>query len=330
MSFSTITTVNKTSFLRALAICLVVANHSLWIDMAGGMNFLLLLSGFNFARFSLEKNTPDILKDFWRLISKIAIPSLVIILFYSLINQRFRIEEILMFSNFLYLNKVSDISLPIWYPQILIQIGIILSLVILTLPKIDTRNRVFLTAGLLVFSLSIHGISTRIYDASHLLERLPTLYLWNFVIGWLLWALLEKNTLFYKSIASVVVIITSLYTLDISDSRFTIFTSLSLLFIWMKDLKLPAAAVQLINMIASATLYIFLLHLSFFNVYDYLTEGITLNYKIEVLTKFSFSVLGCLLTWLVVTAGINAYKTTFYQGSLRQPSSAPTSVTRAS
>ncbi|MBC7006393.1 hypothetical protein BIZ37_27940, partial [Photobacterium sp. BZF1] len=194
--------------LRSFAICLVVVNHSIWIDLGGGMNFLLLLSGFNFARFSLIKNKSEAIYDLWKLVYKIVIPSLLIILLYSFINERMRVEEILMFSNFMYLNKVTDIALPIWYPQVLLQLVIIISFLLYVTPEINKESRGYVIISFYFGSLVIYEVSKQLYDSSHLLNRIPTLHLWNFVLGWVLWILLEDKNFINKSISSFIVFIT--------------------------------------------------------------------------------------------------------------------------
>lgn len=306
-----VASINSNQLLRAIAIMFVVANHATWFSLKGGMNFLLLLSGYNFAAFSFSKTNKAIIIDLWHLIRKIAIPSMIVMISYFIINQRFEVAELFMISNWLYLNKVTDIALPIWYPQMFFQMGMLLTILFLTFPihKLIIHNKITATIALVLISLMLFIISTSNYDSSHLYNRLPHLMLWNFVLGWSFWALLNTRDVKSKIYASLL-LFCCVYIVygrgNAQDNHLEIFLSLTLTFIWLKNVYLPHFFVTILNLISSATLYIFLLHLSFFQIYNYFIPEFTLNYKIEVLSKFTFSVFGCVLVWLLITAGNNA------------------------
>lgn len=307
------TPINTNQLFRALAILFVVANHSVWFSIAGGMNFLLLLSGYNFASFSFAKNNKQIIIDLWQLIRKITLPSMLVMLFYFIINERFTFEEFFMISNWFYLNKTTNIALPIWYPQMFLQLGVILTVLFLIFPIHTSikKNNIIATIILVFLSLIVFAIATSIFNTSHLGNRLPHLLLWNFILGWSLWALLNIRTAKNKIIASSLVFI-SVYIVyggsHYQGNRLEIFLMLALSFIWLENIHLPNVFVKIINIISSSTLYIFLLHLTFFQVYYLIFPEYTLNYKVEVVTKFAFSVTSCVLVWLIVTAGSNAIK----------------------
>jgi len=307
------TAINTNQLFRALAILLVVANHSVWFNVAGGMNFLLLLSGYNFASFSFTKNNKQVIIDLWQLIRKIILPSMIVMFLYFIINERFTFEEFFMISNWFYLNKITNIALPIWYPQMFLQLGVILTILFYVFPiqKLINRNSIITTILLVILSLLIFIMATSNFNTSHLGNRLPHLLLWNFILGWSLWALLNIRTNKNQIVASFLVFISAYIVYGGSNSqgnRLEIFSVLALTFIWLERINLPYLIVKTINMISNATLYIFLLHLTFFQIYYLIIPEYTLNYKVEVITKFVFSITGCVLVWLVITAGSNAMK----------------------
>ncbi len=302
--------VNINQCLRAFAIMFVVANHATWYDLGGGMNFLMLLSGFNFAAFSFAKDKVAIIKDLWRLTLKIVIPSMIIISCYFILKGRFEFKELFMVSNFFYLNKVSDIALPIWYPQVFLQMAIILSLLFYFTPlaKVLRGKKVLYMLMILVAAIAINVVSKHYWNFSHLLGRMPHLFLWNFILGWCFCLMLEKPTLKNNILVSMAFMIAMLFVMGGfgESNRFYIFSGLVLAFIWLKNLKFPPLIARGINLVASATFFIFLSHLSFFEFYQWMTHEIEIAYKLDVLLKFSFAILGSVLLWLLLSSANTA------------------------
>lgn len=304
--------IDGNQFVRAIAITLIVANHSSWLGLGGGVNFLMLLSGFNLATFAFNKNNNGIIHDMFRLSKKIIIPSLIIIAVSFFIKQKFVWQEILLISNFFFPGKVGH--MPIWYPQIITQIVIILSLVFILFKPASKLNKspITTTAVIFLIALAMNLVCRWLWDTWYLYDRLPHLLLWNFTLGWLIWALLKKRDFKSKSICSLLIIFTSGITFLTFEhqliTRFFIFNFLSLLFIWVDRIYFHPVIVRGLLLISSATFFIFLFHQSFMTLFNLLTNIQDENYKLGVILKFIFTMLTSTMLWLIYTASINAYK----------------------
>ena len=314
--------INSNQFVRAIAITLIVANHSSWLSMGGGVNFLMLLSGFNLAAFTFHKNDTAIINDMFTLTKKIITPSLIIIALSFLIKHEFVWQEIMLISNFYFPGKVA--FMPIWYPQIMIQMVIIFSLVFLLLKPANKlkKSPIITTAIIFLTTLTINIVCRWLWDTWYLYDRLPHLLLWNFTLGWLIWALLKNPNFSSKAICSLVVIFTSSITFlaleHQSVIRFCIFNFLSLSFIWIDKIYLHPFIVRGLLIISSATFFIFLFHQSFIALFYQLTDIEIENYKLGVILKFLFTMVSSTILWLLYTASVNAYRKTAVQFKKQQ------------
>ncbi|UAK25061.1 hypothetical protein [Sphingomonas nostoxanthinifaciens] len=189
---SGLTRIDTDAFMRAAAICSIVWNHanpSALGAFGGGMTFLMMLSGFNFARFSLQGGTPESVRAaLVRLGLRIGVPSFLLVLFFFAALHRFDARELLFVSNWWTRDRIS--LFPLWYPEVMLQMFVLLYLLFLT-----PLGRVALS-HMLAFSLAIFlvGAGLRyalpfVWNTEYLNHDLPHLYLWNFTLGWVIFFL---------------------------------------------------------------------------------------------------------------------------------------------
>src|SRR5262245_41317899 len=91
--------------LRALAIAAVVYNHSHQFDMGpmtleGGMTFLLLLAGMNFARVAIRESDADHLRrSIVTMMRQVFVPSFLLVVASFAAYQQFDLLELLFVRN---------------------------------------------------------------------------------------------------------------------------------------------------------------------------------------------------------------------------------------
>lgn len=313
-NFLSLTYVNGAYLARAIAIVLVVANHSSGWYFGGGMNFLLMLAGYNLAAFSFGKKDLEITKDMFSMVSKVLFPATLIIIFYFLMFGKFSWSELLMVKN-IFGRDVEPIALfPSWYCQVLLQIALITAIFFNTIrfSKLIQLSPIAVTCCVLVLCCAINYFSGTEYPWL----RYPHLYLWNFTLGWFIWALLSSqfkaNKLFCTVTIMVVAALMFMRDLDSHPQliyRAALFTALCVIFFWVERIKLPTIIALLVNMSANATLIIYLLHKSFIELYDYtFSVNMDTHSKEDVIVKFALAMLGPMIIWLLIESFKNTRK----------------------
>ena len=302
------------TFVRAAAIILLVANHSFSLDLTGGMNVLMLLAGLNLATFSFEKPERDMYGSWFHYLARILLPSFLFALACALLLRQFRPLELAMLSNLFTRARVS--LFPIWYPQVILQM--ILALTLLTIPlRFHTllRKAPLATITLLfAAALALNLISRLNWSTLHLNDNLPHLLLWNFVLGWLLWALFKNGrTLTARLCATLALALGVTIAFGIGPAhypatRILAMLTLGVILIWIPTIPLPRLAAHLLGLLSQATLIIFLFHRLFLYATVEVTSAFALHpsHPLAQLTRFAAGLLGPLLLWALGTAFMRA------------------------
>jgi len=116
--------------IKALAICLVVANHAgLSKGLHGGLNVLLVVSGVAMATFGFQGATPQTLQAFKRFAFRIGVPSFLIALVWGIAVSNVSLPELTFISNWFYKRRV--VLFPIWYVQVIVQLMIVFFCIVL-------------------------------------------------------------------------------------------------------------------------------------------------------------------------------------------------------
>ena len=304
--------VNGSYLTRALAISFVVMNHSSSTNFGGGMNFLLLLAGYNFANFSFSKSTLGVNKDLLKMNLTILIPSYVIVVLSAIYSGKYFWQELLLVSNLFKTGAEKVALVPLWYCQILMQMSIFLAFVfwVTNFSKWNKQHPIFISSLFLAFGLILNLISGGHFPW----EQLPHHHLWNFFLGWLLFAILTEKTFARKVFASVVAI-GAIYLMmgltigqhDWLKNRIVIFVALSLLFIWVDKVYLPKPLSVLLHLIAKATFTIFLCHFTMMYIVEY-TFSLDRRFIAQGALTACLTIFSCVTIWVLYHSTIKTHK----------------------
>lgn len=309
---------------RAFAICAVIVNHAVHAPLAGGLNVLLLLSGIAFAQlcFGGLDNGP-IWVTALRFMRPLMLWSIVLCLFWSLVFRHVELAEILMYSNWITPSRVS--KFPIWYTQALMQIMIVLVALFSGLRLTDRMRAtpVWGSVFTLMLTVALASLSQWFFDMDRLGDKLPHLHAWNFVLGWLFWAVLVNRapTAWHRgvmSLLSVALMVFMFVGLDAPAalSRVCIAIAPALLLIWCPKIRLPVAILQPTLLISQATLFLFFLHYPFILTMRNLLSD-TVSPTALGFAKAVAGILGPVLIWALVTSA----QRTFREAKARQKTS---------
>jgi hypothetical protein len=234
--------------LRAVAIVLVVGNHTDTWRLLGGAHVLLAIAGYNFARFALQSGRHALG------IARIAIPAVCWIGLVAALRDDFSLAHALLVNA-----QVGGPSTrwAYWYVEALIQLLVPLAL-LFAIPRVRTVAR---RRGL---EVAVAALAIGVVLRLHLIgpgPMAPHFYrshevLWLFAAGWV--AL--KTTAVWHRVALSVVVIAMLPGFFGEWQREALVGVGVLLLIWVPQVSLPRLAVPIVSRLAAASLYIYLTH----------------------------------------------------------------------
>jgi acyl-CoA synthetase (AMP-forming)/AMP-acid ligase II/acyl carrier protein len=238
---------DTSAVLRAVAIVLVVATHvGLW-HLPGGAHALLAVAGYNFARF--QHGVGTILTS----VARIALPSVCWITLVAANGDRFGWPNALLVNGFI--ERPGD-RWGYWFIEALVQILVALA-VVHAIPAISrfARTRPFalpmlaIAAGLVV-RFDIVELTT-----THRMTR-PQQVFWLFALGW---AAGRASIWTHRVAVSVLAAIGVAGFFGDTGRELVVLLGI-LAITWVRTLRVPRIVQRALMPIASASLYIYLVH----------------------------------------------------------------------
>ena len=250
-------TADTSTVLRAVAVVLVVGSHSNLFDLRGGAHLMLLLAGYNLARFQLAADRPGRARSVLRSVRRVAVPAVVWIGAVTLLGGPYD------WSNVLLLNAVLgpsdfDPRWSFWFIEALVAL-LLLVAALLSVPALDRwQRRHPFTAPLLLVGV---GLLVR-FDV----VAVPTgpdgrftaqAVLWLFALGW---AAAAARTHAQRLLVAALGAAGLFGFFDDDASRGLIVLGGLLLVLVATRLPCPPALSRLAGVLATSSLYIYLTH----------------------------------------------------------------------
>lgn len=302
--------------LRAFGIVAVVANHSTALSLHGGLNLLLLLSGIAFGQLCFgARDTTNIGPKIIRFARPLILTSLAFCAFWFTVFQRFEWTELLMISNWITTERVS--KFPIWYPQVLFQTLVFVFLLFLIpgLVSRTIRTPIPYTAAWLTFAVGVACLAQALIDTDLFADKLPHLHAWNFVLGWVFWAVLysRQTNAAERAILTAFcfpLLLLMFLGLDVPGAEARVWVAIPavIALIWVPYLPMPHGLAHVTLTIAQAVLFIFFLHYPFILTVREVLGGALPQAAIDGL-QFVAGVLGPVLVWVLYTAAQRTFAT---------------------
>ena len=308
--------VDTSNVVRAFAIGAVVLNHTTLLGLGGGLNLLFLLSGMAFAELVFartEKPAWEIGRDF---VARLLLGSLFLCLFWFAYYRTFEPAELLMFSNWITVERVP--LFPLWFTQTFLQIMIVVVALfsVSELRVLANRRPVLFSGAALAVCAGLVTVSKLTFDTAALDDRLPHLHAWNFVLGWLFWAVLlareptarDRIALTCVSIA-LVILVFPILQLKNWEPRVFVFTVPLIFLIWSRELQLPRWIAHPVLLVSQATLMIFFLHLPVFRAVRSMLRAAFGDVPAALqFVPFAGALIGPVIIWAAVTAAVRVWR----------------------
>ncbi|MGA9870364.1 MAG: acyltransferase family protein, partial [Rhodococcus sp. (in: high G+C Gram-positive bacteria)] len=291
--------------LRALAIVLIVGSHIHLFTVLGGAHVLLAIAGYNFARFHLSasersERTRRVLVG----IARIAIPSMVWLGVVIAVTGDYRVTSALLLNGILGPDGWSN-EWRYWFVEAIVYIVLAVAAV-LYVPSIDRLQRL----QPFWFAMGVVGLGllTRygVIDVDDGRNRILTasVVFWLFALGW---AAAQANTVVQRLIVTAAIALTVPgFFFGETEREIFVIVGLSLL-VWLRSVPFPSALSRVAEVLASASLYIYLTH---FQVYLPLRDD-------HPWLAFVLSMVVGILYWQAVTFALGLRRRF---GGIRHPS----------
>lgn len=306
--------VETETVLRALAISAIVFNHAHPVQsetgfgMGGGLTFLILLSGFNLARYSFHGASSAAFRaSCLTLAWRVAWPTLLIVLLDWLVTgQRPALGYLLFYSNWFTWHHPELVQ--IWYPQVLIGLLLTFWLAFWIEPLARLVRRRPFRAFIVAFAvaLAIRAVAPDWLEPAGSRGRLVHFYAWNFLLGMLAYYALHSGpgrSPVGQRIAVVACAVAGAFVaFGPGKSDFWWLSAATAIWVAVPRLALPRPFGQAVRVVSQAAFTVFLLHLFFL----YLWRHALL--PAHPVPQFVFSLGASVGAWVVITAFGRAYR----------------------
>lgn len=260
---SSLSQIEPSVILRALAIVSVVMNHAgvfaPYFAIDGAAMMLLLPSGYNFARFQLQR----VIDTGLARMALVALPRVIVPTVLLLALQQVRHKEFVPSALFLFHNFLgTPPTFSLWFIEVFVQMHLILALLLCIAPirAVLQRSPWESSMAALAISTLINLLSPFVWDTDYLYNLLPHRLIWYFFLGWCL--LFAKQG--WQRWVNTACVVTAFFGLAVSggpsysSALWILFGGLFLN--WAPALRLPTAMVRGLSAVASASLYIYVSH----------------------------------------------------------------------
>jgi acyl-CoA synthetase (AMP-forming)/AMP-acid ligase II len=247
--------------LRALAIVCIVGTHAGLFGILGGAHLLVAVAGFNFARFQLGPAARrERLRRQVRSIARIAVPSVAWIALMALATDQYGLANVVL-ANALVGPEPWTTEWRFWFVEVLLYMLVAFAAV-LAIPWADRCER----ATPLAFALALFavGLLGR-YGLLDLGAPHTRPALWLFALGW---AAARCTAPWQRACLTALALATVPgFFGDVQREAFV--AGGIVLLLWAPSVRCPAVAGRVLAVLASASLYVYLVH---WQVYPLLRE----------------------------------------------------------
>lgn len=282
---------------RAAAIIGVVLLHAGaprngWPDLgiAGGASVLMVLMGYNLARFQQPNLlSPGRWKVVTNFLSRIMLPYYLLLIAYTLLRQDFFLPSFLLVSN--YVGRFGSTMEPFWFLEAAVQSLLFVTL-LFAVPWVRDllrRSPSAFAIALVAVSLALKLAGDHLFDQKYLEQRTFDATFCYVAAGWAAWT---ARTLPARIAAYLLCVGISLYSWGWGDAHINWMAISMALVLFLPRLRLPLPVVSLTVIIASASFYIYLVH-------SFVIYGLeqVLNIHFQLLTVL-LSVIAGVLFWM--------------------------------
>lgn len=247
---------------RAFFMVCIIALHLdtfIYSNNWGAAYFLFMLAGYSFMRFQWpEVSRTGKIGTILGTISKIAIPTVLVIVVIQLWAHKFELKPLLLISN-LFDPREYQVAY-FYFAEIYMQLLLIVAGLFSFGAIRDAFRKSPLISGtvLVVFSMALSYLVERIWDTNYIYHRTPTWYLWTVACGMLIASAAARDVASRLMVMTIVTIAVLMHH-GFTSATYYICGGCALLLFW-PEISVPALVKRFVGEIAGASMFMYLSH----------------------------------------------------------------------
>lgn len=242
--------IDTTIVLRALSILLIVGSHVGFFKLLGGAHLLLVVAGWNLARFLLPADPVRIL----RATAFIAVPTSLWLVYRAAVTDDVTLDNVLLVNNFTRVGAAGY-----WFAEVLVHFLLLCALVF-AIPAFRRWEQRYSYA----FALAFLGVTLALrftVEGDFFVRNMTTLgAAWFIALGWLA----QRSPALWQKCLVVVVMVAMVPGRMEDLSREIVVIAGVILLLSLSRLPVPRALLTPLSLLASASLAIYLTHYAVF------------------------------------------------------------------
>lgn len=242
--------IDTTIVLRALSILLIVGSHVGFFKLLGGAHLLLVVAGWNFARFLLPADPVRIL----RATAFIAVPTSLWLVYRAAVTDDVTLDNVVLVNNFTRVGAAGY-----WFAEVLVHFLLLCALVFVipAFRRWEQRHGYAFALALLGLTLALRFT----VEGDFFVRNMTTLgAAWFIALGWLA----QRSPALWQKCLVVVVMVAMVPGRMEDLSREIVVIAGLILLLSLSRLPVPRALLTPLSLLASASLAIYLTHYAVF------------------------------------------------------------------
>lgn len=244
--------------LRAVAILLIVGTHADVFSLQGGAHLLLVVAGYNLARFQLSGGRGAARsRRLVRSATHLAVPAVVWIGAVAAVTASYAPTTILLINNFAPGDGAFTPQWQFWFLEAALY-ALVLLAALFAVPAIDRAER----RAPLAFALALValGLGARVLvagvQADGVEKYAAVVVMWLVALGW---AIARARTTWQRLLVAAIALVATWGFLG-DPAREAIVVAGSLLLLWIPAVSLPRLVAPLVGVLAGSSMFVYLTH----------------------------------------------------------------------
>ncbi len=254
------TRIDSSVLLRAIAIVLVTAGHFEWPDPPGSVRALFVVAGMSFGRYLvpqvLRETGTFVARPIARFVLKIAIPTVLYTLLVNIVFHRPKLPGMFLVNNLVSPDRAVA-GIGFWFIDVLLQSLVILALLLSVrwVRRLIARDPFGFALGASVCFAAIAFVAPSVWDTSRLFDRVPQMYLGAICLGW---AIVHAESLRRRLLVVAATVLTFADAAWQTERLLWLPFAAACFLIFCSRVALPLYVGRLVNLVATASLFIYL------------------------------------------------------------------------
>ena len=270
--------------LRALAIVLITGTHANLLNAQGGAHLLLGIFGFNLARFQFaDVSRQSRVRNLLRTAGQVSVPAVLWIGAVAVVGGGYEPATVFLLNGVLGEGDQWSVQWQYWFLEAAVWtvIGLVLVFAIPQLDRLERRYPFAVAGSFVVLALALRLLLTGSIQADSIERYSLPVVLWLIALGWLI----ARATEVKRRMLTTAAILLTVPGFFGDPGREAIVAAGLLLLLWMPTILVPRVLVPVLGVVASASLFIYLVH---WQVYPALEEEFPL---LATLASFAVGIL---------------------------------------